>query len=104
MNEQKIAYEPHPVSIARKAELRAQGFIIIDAIYAPKDPPPSLARPEGLSDEATGDQLRAAYGEKTRDVHVHVVVEPVGSDQMEEVAAAVANGVKQHARNRARNA
>ena len=32
----KIAYEPHPVSLERKAELRAQGFKIIDARFAPK--------------------------------------------------------------------
>lgn len=33
--EQKIAYEPHPVSPERKAELRKQGFKIIDARFAP---------------------------------------------------------------------
>jgi hypothetical protein len=33
----KIIYEPHPVSIERKAELRAQGFIILDAIFKPVD-------------------------------------------------------------------
>lgn len=33
----KTIYEPHPVSHDRKAELRAQGFKIIDAIFAPKD-------------------------------------------------------------------
>lgn len=33
--EQKIAYEPHPVSPERKAELRAQGYKIIDAKFAP---------------------------------------------------------------------
>lgn len=32
----KIAYEPHPVSAERKAELRAQGFKIIDARFAPE--------------------------------------------------------------------
>lgn len=31
----KICYEPHPVSSERKAELRAQGFKIIDARFAP---------------------------------------------------------------------
>ncbi len=33
--ELKIAYEPHPVSPERKAELRAQGFRIVDARFAP---------------------------------------------------------------------
>ena len=31
----QIHYEPHPVSPERKAELRAQGCRILDAIYAP---------------------------------------------------------------------
>jgi hypothetical protein len=33
----KIAYEPHPVTPERKAELRAQGFKIIDARFKPAD-------------------------------------------------------------------
>lgn len=32
-----IHYEPHPVSPERKAELRAQGLTIIDAVFAPAD-------------------------------------------------------------------
>ena len=32
-----IIYEPHPVSPERKAELRAQGFKIIDAAFKPVD-------------------------------------------------------------------
>ena len=31
----KIIYEPHPVNPARKAKLQAQGYKIIDAIFAP---------------------------------------------------------------------
>lgn len=30
-----IIYEPHPVSPERKAELRAKGYKIIDARFAP---------------------------------------------------------------------
>jgi len=33
----RIAYEPHPVSPERKAELRAQGFKIIDERFKPLD-------------------------------------------------------------------
>lgn len=33
----KIAYEPHPVSPERKAELVSQGYKIIDAAFAPAD-------------------------------------------------------------------
>lgn len=32
----KIHYEPHPVTPERKAELRAQGFKIVDAKFAPE--------------------------------------------------------------------
>lgn len=37
MSEQKIAYEKHPVSSERKAELRSKGFKIIDIQFKPKD-------------------------------------------------------------------
>lgn len=30
-----VVYEPHPVSRERKAELRARGFNIVDAKFAP---------------------------------------------------------------------
>ena len=42
----KIAYEPHPVSPERKAELRAQGYKIIDARYAPVQDPAIPSREE----------------------------------------------------------
>lgn len=32
-----IYYEPHPVSLERKRELRSQGYKIIDAAFAPAD-------------------------------------------------------------------
>jgi len=35
----KIKYEPHPVSPERKAELRGQGFKIIDARFDPNPEP-----------------------------------------------------------------
>lgn len=31
----KIAYEPHPLSVERKRELNSQGYQVIDAIFAP---------------------------------------------------------------------
>ncbi|MHB0806012.1 hypothetical protein [Stutzerimonas nitrititolerans] len=37
MSEQKIAYEKHPVTPERKAELRKQGFKILDARFKPVD-------------------------------------------------------------------
>lgn len=35
--EQKVIYEPHPVSPERKAELRGQGYKILDAVFKPKE-------------------------------------------------------------------
>lgn len=37
MQELKVIYEPHPVAPERKAELRAQGYKIIDARFKPAD-------------------------------------------------------------------
>lgn len=34
-----IAYEPHPCSQERKAELRAQGFTIVDVAFKPAKAP-----------------------------------------------------------------
>lgn len=51
----KIKYEPHPVSPERKAELRAAGYRIIDAVYAPKGAEaapaaePNAGKPVGLA-------------------------------------------------------
>jgi hypothetical protein len=50
MVDAKIIYEPHPVSPERKAELRAQGFKIIDVIFAPEgaaevEPVPAVEKP-----------------------------------------------------------
>ena len=36
--ERPVIYEPHPVTPERKAELRALGYRIVDAIHAPKPP------------------------------------------------------------------
>ena len=41
---EKIIYEPHPVTPERKAELRGQGYKIIDAVF---DPNPKAAETGG---------------------------------------------------------
>lgn len=38
--ERPIAYEPHPVTPERKAELVSQGYRIVDARFAPADTQP----------------------------------------------------------------
>jgi hypothetical protein len=51
--EKEIVYEPHPVSPERKAELRAKGVIILDAIFKPVD-----------TDEPTQDDTLAVETKK----------------------------------------
>lgn len=41
--EQKVIYEPHPVSPERKKELRALGYRIVDARFAPSQDAPRTA-------------------------------------------------------------
>lgn len=43
---EKIIYEPHPVTPERKAELRGQGYKIMDAIFAPADYAPKADKAE----------------------------------------------------------
>lgn len=58
MAERPIVYEPHPVSPERKAELVAQGFRIVDAVYAPgyASVPQRLLEPALPPDEPADDQ------------------------------------------------
>lgn len=69
--EREIAYEPHPVSPERKAELRKAGYKIIDARFDPdaKPAPTSGEAPDGIGtnsgDQFSDDQLRAVIKEAT---------------------------------------
>ncbi len=69
--EREIAYEPHPVSPERKAELRKAGYKIIDARFDPdaKPAPTSGEAPAGIGtnsgDQFSDDQLRAVIKEAT---------------------------------------
>lgn len=51
MQEQAVWYEPHPCSPQRKAELRAQGYRIVDAAFAPD----GWQAPEARSGETSED-------------------------------------------------
>tara|TARA_Y100000310_G_scaffold324866_2_gene387353 strand:- start:15686 stop:15949 length:264 start_codon:yes stop_codon:yes gene_type:complete len=51
----KIKYEPHPVSPERKAELRSQGFKILDARFAPEDETPEGPTRENIAKMARWD-------------------------------------------------
>lgn len=61
-----IIYEQHPVTAERKAELRAQGYRIIDARFAPAAPAPASAdfSPEGIDAMGKADvvELIEAHG------------------------------------------
>jgi len=48
---EKIIYEPHPVSPERKAELRAQGYKILDARFGP-NPKPKKPKKDGAAAQA----------------------------------------------------
>lgn len=52
----KVIYEPHPVTAERKAELRAAGYKIIDAAFAPADyVHPDAVKPERKQRKAASD-------------------------------------------------
>lgn len=64
MNNKQIWYEPHPVAPERKAELRAKGFTILDAVFRPADHvQEDDADPEGAK-KATVAELREALTAK----------------------------------------
>lgn len=72
MSEDKrpIAWEPHPVTPERKAELRAQGYRIIDAAFMPEDyerQDGDASAPEGAK-KATVAELREALTAKGIDI------------------------------------
>lgn len=53
---EKIIYEPHPVTPERKAELRAQGYKIIDAQFAPADHDPEAPAKRGRKPKQSGER------------------------------------------------
>ncbi|MEJ5030032.1 HeH/LEM domain-containing protein [Comamonas sp. MYb69] len=57
---EKIAYEKHPVSPERKAELRAQGFKIIDAVFKTESYESPVDDDTDSAKKATVAELRAA--------------------------------------------
>lgn len=62
MRTEEIWYEPHPVTPERKAELRAQGYRIIDAKFAPQEP---LGDRDAL--EARATVLGVKFTARTKD-------------------------------------
>jgi hypothetical protein len=60
---EQIVYEPHPVTPERKAELRKQGFRIIDAIFKPADEQTEEAPAAEVHDEAPARRVRKPKAE-----------------------------------------
>ncbi|KAF1045611.1 hypothetical protein [Xylophilus sp.] len=58
MSDQKFIYETHPVSPERKAQLRAQGYRIRDAAFAPSDYVHPDAPKGGKEAELNATQLK----------------------------------------------
>lgn len=66
----KIAYEKHPVSPERKAELIAQGFKIVDARFKPADAAtvaPAFAEAEPAEDDRPSFPPRRGRSRKGAD-------------------------------------
>ena len=55
-----IWYEPHPVSMERKAELRAKGFRILDAVFMPEGHVNPGTEEEPKDKQPTEDEQKAA--------------------------------------------
>ena len=85
----KVIYEPHPVSPERKAELRAQGYAIIDARFAPEGQKPVAApveaapveTPTEAPTEAPVEEVKAEAPKRGRPPKV--ASEPQISDKAE---------------------
>jgi hypothetical protein len=60
----QVAWEPHPVSAERKAELRAKGLTIIDAVFAPEGYEPQAKKPEADEKTMSKAELQAALEAK----------------------------------------
>lgn len=104
MKEREVIYEPHPVSPERKAELRAEGYKIIDARFAPVTPirkdGPTVAEyvaagylasgypPKGYASRSTEDEIAAAIAAHAAAQPINPTVEQRSDDaaQGEQVA------------------
>ncbi len=92
--DEKIIYEPHPVTPERKAELRAMGFKIIDARFAPE----GYEYPEELKPQEDGqafDPRRAKKEELANWLAEHGVKAPEGAKKDELVALVEAEQAKE---------
>ncbi|MBV7434495.1 hypothetical protein KRX19_05580 [Cardiobacteriaceae bacterium TAE3-ERU3] len=66
MKKEDVIYEPHPVTPERKAELRKQGYRIIDARFKPDDWEEPKSEDQGQKDVAkmTVDELKTLLDER----------------------------------------
>lgn len=59
-----VWYEPHPVTPERKVELRAQGYVIVDAIFKPAEAEAAVSTARPPSEGLKVDELKAALEAK----------------------------------------
>lgn len=64
----KIIYEPHPISPARKEKLQAQGYKIIDAVFAPPGTPIHVKLEVEAEEEVKEETAPASEPEVAEDV------------------------------------
>lgn len=83
----KIIYEPHPISPARKAKLQAQGYKIIDAIFAPPGTP--LHEKLEVAEEETAPAPEPEVAEEVVEV---VEEEEQAEEQVEEAPSSRKRG------------
>lgn len=94
MKDRTTIYEPHPVTPERKAHLLAQGYRILDAVFAPADyvHPEAEAEAERLAAE----QAEAERLEVERLAWEHAEAERLAAEQAD-VAPAAAEPVAEEA-------
>ncbi len=88
MTKRPIAWEPHPVTPGRKAELVKAGFQIVDAAFAP--PPELLQTVRSVSGEDSGGGPLAVISKSDFNPEVHAVHHP----EAEAAAAAEAERMR----------
>lgn len=74
MKTRLTAWEPHPVTPSRKAELARAGFRIVDAAFAP--PPEELQTVRAVSGDETGGGPLAVISKSDFNPELHAVHDP----------------------------
>lgn len=84
----KVIYEPHPINPARKAKLQAQGYKIIDAIFAPPGTP-LHEKLEVEGEEETAPAPKPVVADVPQEVveEAEAAAEPEGNVEADDVSS-----------------